>query len=163
MKKVILSMIVVALACASCSVPQTAVMDKIRQIDNIEATRTPVSALSSIPFVNVITKQIPILNDLKTLDIMKISDPSAKNKARKLLDQFYKGDTYELLLMSKQNARQGFSVYALPMGDGQYSDVVIINDNNATINIMELKGTLSKKDLNLADFSNIITEIIKKL
>lgn len=152
-----------AVACASCSVPQTAVMDKIRQIDNIEASRTPISALNAIPFVNVITKQIPILNDVKTVDIIKISESSAKSKARKLLNQFHKGNTYELMFMSKQNNQQGFSVYGLPSAEGHYSDIIIINDNNAQINIMEFKGDLSKKDLNIADFSNIITDILKKI
>lgn len=156
MKKILLSLAIIFAACVSCSVPQTAVMNEIRKIDNIQSTRIPVSLISSLSGLGNKANSIPGLNlsalkNVNSIDIMTINDNGAKNKARKLLEQFYKGNTYELIFQSKQNIFQGISMYALPSTNNTYSDVIIINDNNADINIVELQGNMSQDDLKFLD------------
>lgn len=156
MKKIIIALAALIMICASCSVPQTAVMNEIRKIENIQSTHLPISLISSLSGLGNKVSSIPGLNlsalkNVNSIDIMQISEPSAKSKARKLLEQFYKGNTYELIFQSKQNMFQGISMYALPMPTGDYSNVVIINDNNSEIDIVELKGTMSSKDLKFLD------------
>lgn len=156
MKNIFISLVILVATCVSCSVPQTAVMNEIRKIDNIQSTRVPVSLISSLSGLGNKANSIPGLNlsalkNVNSIDIISINENGAKNKARKLLEQFYKGNTYELLFQSKQNKFQGISMYALPNVNNTYSDVIIINDNTADINIVELQGNMSQKDLNFLD------------
>ncbi len=156
MKKILVTLAVIMMAVASCSVPQTAVMDKIRQIDNIQSTRVPVSLLGSLAGLGNKANSIPGVNlsalkNVNTIDVINITESGAKNKARRLLDQFYKGNTYELIFGSRTNRNQGVSLYALPMDNNTYSDVIMINDSNAEITIVELTGAMSMSDLKFLD------------
>ncbi len=156
MKKIIFALALVVMAATSCSVPQTQVMDKIRQIDNIQSVRLPVSLINSMTGLGDKAQSIPGLNlsalkNVTSIDIMTITENGAKNKARGLLRQFYKGSTYDLIMQSKQNVDQGLSLYALPNGYGQYSDAILISDTNSTISIVELRGTMTAEDLKLVD------------
>lgn len=156
MKKILLSLAVIMLTVVSCSVPQTAVMDHIRRIDNIQNTRVPVSLISNLTGIANKASGIPGLNlsalkNVNTIDVINITENGAKNKARNLLNQFYKGNTYELIFGSRTNRNQGTSIYGLPMGNGSYSNIILINDKNAEITIVELQGSMSMNDLKFLD------------
>lgn len=160
MKKIFLSLIVLAVACASCSVSQTAAMEKIRQIDNIQMSRTPISMFTSLPAVKKIVELVPFLKDLDSFDQISITENGAKNKARKLLDKFYKGDTYEMLMQNKSYKNQGVSIYALPATGGGYSDIIAIIDNVAEVKIYEIKGNFNKNSLNILDLEKLISKFL---
>lgn len=156
MKKILLSLVVLLITVASCSVPQTAVMDHIRRIDNIQATRVPVSLIASLSGLGSKLGSIPGVNlsalkNVNTIDVINITDNGAKSKARGLLNQFYKGTTYQMIFGSRTNRNQGVSIYGLPMGNDQYSDVILISDKNAEITIVELQGSMSMNDLKFLD------------
>lgn len=159
MKKILLACVAVAMVVASCTVQQTAVMDEIRKIDNIEFVRLPLSLINSLTGLGNKLDDVPGLNlsglkNVNNIDVMTIKDSDAKSKARRLLNQFYKGNSYELILKSQRGRTQGLSVFALPAGGNRYSNVIIINDSAADITIVELRGSMS-----LADFS-VLTNLL---
>lgn len=139
-----------ALAMSACTVQQTAVMDKIRDIDNVGSYRLPLNLLSSV--IGDKASKIPgldlsALQGVRSVDVLTAKDPNTKDKVRKLLNQFYKGNTYELLLEAKENRMKGVSIYGLPVGTERYSELIMIVDNGIDINILQLNGTMSRKDL----------------
>lgn len=155
MKKIVLSLAVLVLGCVACStvnVPQVAVMDEIRRIDNIQSSHVPVSFLSQFTGIDKVANMIPgvnlsALNNVKSIDYMSVTNSGAKNKAHRLLESFYKGNTYEVLFQNKNGRYNNVGIYGLPAGDGKYKNVTLIKEDNAEITIVELKGSISAEDL----------------
>lgn len=154
MKKILFSFILLAVACVSCGVKQQSaivVMDEIRKMDNIESTRVPVSLISSLTGLGDLTSAIPgvnmsVLKNVNTIDLLTITNRGARNKARNLLEQFNSDKTYEMMFQSRNGKSLGTSIYALPNGQGGYSSVLLINDDNSKISIVELKGNMTMDD-----------------
>lgn len=158
MKKIIMTLCSVMMLCASCgSLQQTAVLDEIRKIDNVSTYHVPVSPLGTLLNLGTKAANVPgfdltALKNVKSIDVIAVNRQSgALNKVHGLLEQFYKGKTYELIFQAKENQRKNVSIYGILLSSGEYSNIIVINETDNEISILELKGTLSLDDLKLFD------------
>lgn len=151
MYKIFFSLLIMTMMLMGCStLPQTAVMGEIRRIDNIGSYHIPVSLLNSVvglDKLNVPGLNIDALKDVRSVDVMSIQDNKATNKTHKLLEDFYKGNVYEILFQAKEGKNKGVSIYGLSTVRDEYNHIILINEDYKEITIVELKGTMSKKDL----------------
>lgn len=157
MKRILLSIAILAIAACSCAA--SAIVDEIKRIDDIAAYHVPrfliknVLGMSDIIEDVVPGSQITALNDVQTLDFIMVHKSGAKKKTRKLLQKLDKDPSYQVVLRAKKGKQRETIVYGLPLNDTDYKELVVVVDEDENITIINVKGTL-----NVDKLSKIVPE-----
>lgn len=151
MKKLILSTIVVLMAGIACHA--ATVIDEIKKIDDITAYHVPRFLIKNVLGMNGIIEEvmpgtsISALRDVESIDFIMAHKGGAKKKVRKQVAKLAKDPAYEIIMQAKKDKKRNTVVYGLPLGEGDYKEVIIIVDEDDNITIIDVIGTLNIDEL----------------